>query len=313
MHAIGPSLPNTRSAPCPPHIALTHSLCTQSEDREQRALEVGELASLLGNHKREIKRLEGLHEVAVEVLVRTHRQRLVLGPGLRVRVPGVGGEVLWSPPAASGEEVKVEESTEVVKVWESLPVVRPVLGEFVRQWGKDGGGEGEFRYARDVAVSGGEVLVCDGRNSRIQVFGLDGTFVRQWGTQGAGEGQFGKGQNDSPSAVAVSGEEVVVCDAGNHCIQVFGLNGSYLRQWGTKGGGEGQFDKPSAVAVSSGEVLVCDAGNHRIQVFGLDGSFVRQWGTEGNGEGQFSYPASVGLSGREVLVCDHDNHRIQVY
>ena len=154
------------------------------------AQEVAEMASMLGNHKREIKRLEGLHEVAVEVAVSTHRHRLVIRPGVRVRVPelGVEGEVLWSPPAASGDEVKVEASTEVVKVRRTLPVVGPVLGEFVRQWGTNGRGEGQLSGPRGLTVSNGEVYVCDAYNDRIQVFGLDGSFVRQWGRYGTEDG-----------------------------------------------------------------------------------------------------------------------------
>ena len=104
-----------------------------------------------------------------------------------------------------------------------------------------------------------------------------------------------------------------MCDDHNHRIQVFGLDGSFGRQWGTRGAGEGQFSRPTAVAVSGGEVYVCDDGNHHIQVFGLDGSFVRQWGMEGVGEGQFCGPRGVAVSGGEVYVCDRCNQRIQVF
>ena len=146
------------------------------------------------------------------------RCRLELPPGLRVRVPELGekGEVLWSPVDASAGEVKVEETTDVVVMRRVLPIVRPVQGTFVRQWGTQGGGEGQFNQPVGVAVSGGEVFVSDLGNHRIQVFGLDGSFVRQWGTEGAGEGQF-----VGPSCVAVSGEEVIVCDRSNNRIQIF--------------------------------------------------------------------------------------------
>ena len=94
-------------------------------------------------------------------------------------------------------------------------------------------------------------------------------------------------------------------------ITVFGLDGSFVRQWGTQGSGEGQFNAFTGVAVNGDEVLVADDGNHRVQVFGLDGSFVRQWGKQGGGAGQFEHPEGVAVSEGEVFVsCDH---RVQVF
>ena len=63
----------------------------------------------------------------------------------------------------------------------------------------------------------------------------------------------------------MNGDEVLVADFANHRVQVFGLDGSFVRQWGGKGGGAGQFVHPRNIAVSKGEVFV--SSNHRIQVF----------------------------------------------
>ena len=53
-----------------------------------------------------------------------------------------------------------------------------------------------------------------------------GLFVRQWGENGYGPG------HNTPCGVAVGRQEVVVCDRDNHRVQVFGLDGTFLRQWG---------------------------------------------------------------------------------
>ena len=111
-----------------------------------------------------------------------------------------------------------------------------------------------------LAVSGGEVYVCDQQNFRMVVFGLDGSFVRQWGTEGFPEG------------VAVNGDEVLVTDSDN-LVQVFGVDGSFVELWGDPdgglgvgaGGGAGQFDVPYGIAVSEGEVFV--SSRHCVQVF----------------------------------------------
>ena len=63
----------------------------------------------------------------------------------------------------------------------------------------------------------------------------------------------------------MNGDEVIVIDYGNHRVQVFGLNGSFVRQWGGRGDGAGQFLYLSRIAVSEGEVFV--TSSHRVQVF----------------------------------------------
>ena len=62
--------------------------------------------------------------------------------------------------------------------------------------------------------------------------------------------------------------EVAFCPSGRPRGLVFGLDGTYLRQWGTQGEGHGQLNGPCGVAVSGGgEVFVCDKWNNRVQVF----------------------------------------------
>ena len=56
-------------------------------------------------------------------------------------------------------------------------------------------------------------------------------------------------------------------DVRNHRVQLFELDGTFVRQWGGEGAGPGQLDGPCGAAMVGGEVLVCDTGNHRVQVF----------------------------------------------
>ena len=133
---------------------------------------------------------------------------------------------------------------------------------------------------------------------------------RQWGSFGSGPGQF-----DGPCGVALSSSgDIVVCDSGNHRLQVFRPDGTFVRQWGSHGAVPGQFYRPWSVAVSSSdEVFVADFFNHRVQVFRLDGSFVRSWGSQGAAPGQFRRPHSLTMHDDLVLVSDLDNHRIQLF
>ena len=84
---------------------------------------------------------------------------------------------------------------------------------------------------------------------------------------------------------------------------MFGLDGTYRRQWGEEGIGDGQFDALNDITVMGEEVFVCDY--HRVQVFGLDGMYRRQFGGR-------IVPTGIDVIGEEVFVVD-DVNRINVY
>ena len=225
------------------------------------------------------------------------------------RLFDLGGGVLLLPFVRRRDEGRALEALEPVAAPLSA-LVRRWAWPMLRCWGSQGSGPGQFNQPSGVAVSaGGDIVVCDTHNHRVQVFRADATFVRQWGSRGAAPGQF-KG----PWAVAVSSaDEVFVADYSNSRIQVFRLDGSFVRSWGSYGAAPGQFKHPAGVVVHGDLMLVSDF-NHRIQCFGLDGVFVRMWGSRGAAPGQFLRPdgMAVSLVG-EVHVCDHGNHRVQVF
>jgi len=96
------------------------------------------------------------------------------------------------------------------------------------------------------------------------------TYKRKWGSKGTGDGQFYYPVVFAHDGIHVSGGEVFVTDASNHRVQVFKLDGTYKRKWGSYGTGKGQFYYPYGIHVSGGEVFVTDANNHRVQVFEID-------------------------------------------
>jgi len=145
------------------------------------------------------------------------------------------------------------------------------------------------------------------------------------GGQGTGEGQFSAPRN---VAFAPDGA-VVVADSGNHRIQTFAADGTFLAAWGDlckvyedkKGcrssDGAGQFHEPWGVAVDAdGFVYVADTWNHRVQKFTPDGEFVTMWGQFGAADapgGWFWGPRDVVVAGELVYVSDTGNKRIQLF
>jgi len=132
-------------------------------------------------------------------------------------------------------------------------------------------------------------------------------FVVAWGSKGDAQGQF-----DDPTGIAIAETQVFVSDARNGRIQVFDLNGKFLRSFGKPGKGPGELDRPMNLTVRDGTLYVAEYFNDRIQVFALDGTPKRIIGKAGFGPGEFNAPggATVGSDG-SLYVADFYNHRIQ--
>ena len=64
-------------------------------------------------------------------------------------------------------------------------------GKFIKAWGKQGSGPGEFNNPHSLAMdSKGRLFVADRGNSRIQIFDQDGKFLAEWRQFGRPSGVF---------------------------------------------------------------------------------------------------------------------------
>lgn len=209
-------------------------------------------------------------------------------------------------------------------------------GEFLREWGNTGTGDGEFDMPGGIAInSEGRVYVADQTNRRVQVFTLEGRFVMKWGEYGMKPGQFGG--CDIPAS-RVAGPNFLALDrAGNLYtteasmgrIQKFTAEGKFLLSWGdlgTKPGGfggnfQGFPDRevglkgPVGICVDQQDRVWVSSVNGRVQQFDDTGSYLqglaRGQGTE---PGQFLAPHELAFDSRGMLyVADSFNNRIQKF
>jgi len=186
-------------------------------------------------------------------------------------------------------------------------------------YGKKGSGPKDLNTPGYIVVDReDQVIVTDTLNHRIQVlrFNRDEQQLRHSctvGLQGSSDGQF-----SFPRGIALTQTGLlIVCDSGNHRIQVLDANKGYsfMYEFGSKGSDEGKFTQPYDVAVNSkDEILVTDSC-HRIQIFNVKGKFLRQFGTRGKSKaGKFRHPTSITVDNEDmVFVCDQGNHRVQVF
>ena len=177
-----------------------------------------------------------------------------------------------------------------------------------RSWGGPGSGPGQFSEPRGLAVDGrGMLYVADTKNSRIQVFGLEGEFLREFGSPGKGDGQL-----NEPCGLAVeSAGELWVADTWNHRIVRFAPDGRFLAAFGDP---DRALFGPRAVLASRFGIYVADTGNKRIVRFDREGKRTAEWGGDGTEPGQFIEPVGLAADAAgNVYVADTGNHRVQVF
>ncbi|NTV00968.1 MAG: hypothetical protein HGA55_07605, partial [Methanoregulaceae archaeon] len=181
-------------------------------------------------------------------------------------------------------------------------------GEFLREWGSKGEGEGQFALPFGVAVNGDRVFVADSRNNRVQVFTFNGTYLDQVLTPPAiGDVSF------QPVSVATNASgHLFVGGIGG--IQVYSPGLERVATWGSFGTGDDQVQIPFGLAVNStGYLYAADTLGCRIQVISPDGAFVGRIGQRGDGPGEFFFPTGMAVSGDDrVFVVRHTHKRTPV-
>ena len=91
----------------------------------------------------------------------------------------------------NGEHISCSPFTVILKPFQVKPV---------SSFGKEGSGEGMFKYPKGVAVSDrDEIVVTDQLNHRVQVFDGNGTFLRSFGHKGENDGEF-----NHPAGIAIN-------------------------------------------------------------------------------------------------------------
>ena len=138
-------------------------------------------------------------------------------------------------------------------------------------------------YARDVAVSEeGHLAVAEHGSHTVTLYSKTGQKVHMFGT--AGSCGTADGQFNHPSAVAIKGDFLYVCESGNNRVQKFSISQkSFISKFGTGGQGDGQFSSPYGICIDpEGNVFIADYSNHRIQVFRDDDSFAYSFPCQSN-------------------------------
>ena len=160
-----------------------------------------------------------------------------------------------------------------------------------------------FNRPTDVTVSpsNGDVFISDGYgNSRVHRLDAEGNHILSWGESGTDDGNF-----NLPHNIAMLDDElVIVCDRESHRVQVFSIDGEFVRQW--------PVHKATAVNVrgkgADARVYVGEQGpapvqrgvaniGNRVSIYDWEGNMLDRFGNRhfGQESDQFLWPHGVAV------------------
>ena len=146
-----------------------------------------------------------------------------------------------------------------------------------------GSGNGEVQTPNSIAISSsGLIYVVDSKGHIIKAYNPDGSKAFTFGGWGKGNGQF-----NVPLDIAIDegAGELYIIDLGIYNdpvngqtagarVQVFNLNGTFIRSFGQYGLGEGRLLRPLGIAFKDGRVYVSDGFQALIKVYDGNGNFI---------------------------------------
>ncbi len=172
--------------------------------------------------------------------------------------------------------------------------------------------------------------VADPDTGFSYIYELDGHTHHRNGNPGTGQGQTQEMWGVAMTEVDATKSQALLDRAGckvNHWAPPPGgitdpRDGTWLRDFGSRGSGNGQLMLPEGMAYrihdGRGDLYVADTGNHRVSVFSITGQFVRNIGSAGSGNGQFREPVDVDFDfydhqGDKMYVLERGNKRISIF
>ena len=183
-------------------------------------------------------------------------------------------------------------------------------GKKIRTFGSRGDRPDQMKYPQGIAIDDMEnIYVCC--ENKLQTFTSNGELIKCIGKEGGKEGRK-EGEFDDPRGVTLHDNQVYVCDANNHRIQVFDLNLNFVRSIGSRGNGRGEFNTPYDVKFdTAGNIYVADSFNSRVQVLDNSGHFIRTLGDER--ERKLVLPSGLHVADKYVYISDWRGNCIVVY
>ncbi|MGA7294239.1 MAG: 6-bladed beta-propeller [Terriglobales bacterium] len=242
----------------------------------------------------------------------------VLGEGDSFRIAGGPQRRLQLP---NGIAVDAADNIYIADSERGLVLVYAPDGKFLRYIGKRGN-ESLFHYPTAIAIDrdSGRLFLLDTPRHLLFVMDLEGNILKRVGRPRANALGRVIGENipmdlDSPTEIAIVGNEVVVVDSANSRIHVMDL----------QCGSVTQFEIPAFPSMPgvdevglgldlTGNIYISNMKDSHIRIYDRDGASIGSFGQAGVEIGEFNSPAGLWVDGKNRLyVADTNNRRVQVF
>lgn len=147
-----------------------------------------------------------------------------------------------------------------------------------------------------VAVEGNKVAIADFYNHRIIL--QQGDSITIIGKEGHNDGEL-----YYPTDVAFKDNLIYVADAYNDRVQVFDLQGKYVKMIGWNDG----IKVASGIKVTETQVIVVDFEGNRVLVYDKNGELIQTL------DDNFNQPTDIEVTGDKMYIVNYSTSLITVY
>ncbi|WP_042463043.1 6-bladed beta-propeller [Neobacillus dielmonensis] len=186
-------------------------------------------------------------------------------------------------------------------------------GNPIFKFGKEGTGEGEFKFPYGIAGdSKGNVYVADLYNGKISIFSEKGEFKKYFEEKDTSTPAI-----TSPSGLRIFDNKLYVTDIQGKKVMVFNLDGKKLLEITTAAGQDDFLNSPNAVTVDQNKnIYVSDSGNQRVVVYDKKGEFKRtiNGSKDAKGQSKFVNPRGIAVDSKGTLfLIDNMTHYVYAF
>lgn len=225
-------------------------------------------------------------------------------------IQGGRGRRLQSP---TGVAVDVQDNIYVTDSKLGMILVYGPDGSFLRFIGGRHEEGGDYDTPNGIAIDrkAGRIYLSDTSQHYIFVLDLQGKVLERWGKRGGDAVAPGLFKN--PTAILISGDQILVRDSNGCRVQTLDSRGNVRRQLRVSFKDCNRQRGPGGMATDSDGNIYVNRDDGSISAFDSNRTLLHTFGPTGSRRGEFRQPQGLWIAQDYLYVADSQNHRVQMF